>query len=176
MQAFLSISTVCPIYVAGFFFRVPLTLRLSSLSGSAVIVYGTSNTTNTSGIQDPTWECFIDNISIGSSPSSLVKLVDNQNNWVLCGAGPSEIQDGSHLLTVNATVSKQTFWLDQIQYAPSANVSLNQSLLRIDASDSAIQYSPGWRFEDTPINYAGNMNFSLTQINGSNLIYEFSGL
>ena len=37
--------------------------------------------------------------------------------------------------------NQQTFWFDQIQYAPSASASLNQSFLRIDSTDPAIQYS-----------------------------------
>ena len=152
-------------------------LTVSSFSGSAVIVYGTSNTTNTNGTQDPTWECFIDHTSIGSSPPSSVALNASENNWILCGAGPTQLNDGPHLLTVNASVSKQTFWFDQIQYAPSAGVSLNQSFLRIDASDSAIQYSPGWQFNDNPINYTTTKfgNYSLAGVDEGNLTYEFSG-
>jgi hypothetical protein len=153
-----------------------------SFSGSAVIVYGTSITTNASGTQDPTWECFIDNNSIGSSPPSSASLAlnESENNWILCGAGPTQLQDGPHLLTVNASVSNQTFWFDQIQYAPSASVSLNQSLVRIDASDSEIQYSPAseWQFSNGPMNYTSSLNTvnsSYTQVNGANLIYMFSG-
>ena len=154
----------------------------------AVIVYGTSNTTNASATQDPTLECFIDNISIGSSPSSNVAFNDSLNNWVLCDAGPPQlVEDGPHILTVNENISEQTFWLDQIQYAPSANVSLNQSLVRIDASDPAIQYSPAtgseWNFTVFPINYdsstlqvAGliyaDINRSSTTTNGAFLTYE----
>jgi signal transduction histidine kinase len=103
-----------------------------------------------------------------------------ENNWILCGAGPAQLQDGPHLLTVNANVgNEQTFWFDQIQYAPSANVSLNQSLLRIDPSDPAIQYSSGlWNIVGNPINYTstlGKKNVSSSQANGAFLTYEFSG-
>jgi hypothetical protein len=142
LQTFLSISAVCPVYFTDLL-SSPLTL--SSFSGSAVIiVYGTSITINASGIQDPTWECFIDNTSIASTVLSMTVPLGSENNWILCGAGPPQLQDGPHLLTVNANVSnQQTFWFDQIQYAPSASVSLNQSLLCIDSTDSAIQYSPG---------------------------------
>ena len=54
-------------------FSSPLTLL--SFSGSGITVYGTSITTNASGTQDPTWECFIDNTSIG---------------WSLASAAPNE--------------------------------------------------------------------------------------
>ena len=143
------------------------------------MVYGTSITINASGTQDPTWECFIDNVSIGSSRPSSALVGSSENNWILCGAGPSQIQDGPHLLTVKANVSKQTFWFDRIQYAPSANVSLNESLMRIDANDSAIEYSPGWQFLDRPNNYTATPvlpgNCSFTGNNGASLTYEFSG-
>ena len=136
------------------------------ISGSAVLVYGTSITTNVSGTQDPTWECFIDNTSIGSSSAPST----SENNWILCGGGPSQFQDGPHLLTVKANVSnQQTFWFDQIQYAPSASVSRNQPLLRIDSSDSAIQYSSGWE------SLVQLINASYTQISGASLTYQFSG-
>jgi hypothetical protein len=143
-----------------------LRVTLSSFSGSQVFVYGT---TNASGTQDPTWECFIDNTSIGSNSASNI----SENNWTLCGGG---LQDGPHLLTVKANVSnqQQTFWFDQIQYAPSASVSLNQSLLRIDPRDSAIQYSSEWQH----INYNGvddTGNSSYTDTNGAVLTYQFSG-
>ena len=105
-----------------------------------------------------------------------------ENNWILCGAGPAQLlEDGPHVLTVNANVpNQQTFWFDQIQYAPSANVSLNQSFLRIDSSDPAIQYSRGlWNIDvGNPINYTSSlsvMNVTASAINGAFLTYEFSG-
>ena len=148
-------------------------LTVSSFLGSAVLVYGTSITTNASGTQDPTWECFIDNTSIGYSPAPST----SENNWILCGGGPSQFQDGSHLLTVKTNVSnQQNFWFDHIQYAPSASVSLNQSFLRIDSSDSIIQYSSGWQSSDESISYTQfSQNTSYTQITGSTLTYQFFG-
>jgi hypothetical protein len=116
----------------------------------------------------------------------------SENNWVLC---QGDLQDGPHFLTVKANVSnQQTFWFDQIQYAPlaSANVSLlNQPLLRIDPTDSAIQYqfenntSSGWQsinissgsiyppVPGQPISLNGNT--SLTQTTGARLTYQFTG-
>ena len=172
MQTFLFPSKVCPVYLTGFL-SSPL-----SFSGSVVFVYGTSITTDAPGAQDPSWECFIDNTSIGSFPDSGSSLSVSDNNWILCGAGPGQFQDGPHLLTVKANVSnQQTFWFDQIQYAPSASVSLNQSILRIDSSDSAIQYSSGWRLEGIPINSHAPfiVNSSITQTSGDTLTYHFSG-
>ena len=184
MQIFLLISAVCLVYFTDLLSSPP---TISLFSGSAVIVYGTSITTNASGTQDPTWECFIDNASIGFSLSSNAtsRVRGNQNNWPLCVGGPAQFQDGPHSLTVKANVSnQQTFWFDQIQYAPSASVSLNQSLLRIDPRDSAIQYSPagGWTLmnsdqfriiTDDEINTG--VNSSYTQTTGATLTYQFFG-
>ena len=169
VQAFLLISAVCPVYFSDLLSSPP---TLSLFSGSAVIVYGTSIITNASGTQDPTWECFIDNTSIGGNPAPAV----SQNNWPLCDA---QFLDGPHSLTVNANVSnQQTFWFDQIQYAPSASVSLNQSLLRIDSNDPEIQYSPAgvWQMLSIFVGFPGNeVNISSTQINGAKITYKFSG-
>jgi hypothetical protein len=148
-------------------------------SGSEVIVYGTSITTNASGTQDPTWECFIDNSSIGWSLSSNNSAYSfgSQNNWPLCRA---QFQDGPHSLTVIANVSnQQTFWFDQIQYAPSASVSLNQQpLLRIDSSDPAIQYSPVNAWINDVSSVFGTVNDDndlIPSVNGAMLTYNFSG-
>ena len=133
---------------------------LSSFSGSAVLVYGTSITTNASGTQDPTWECFIDNTSIGwsTAPSS------SENNWIMCSN--IQLQNGPHVLTVKANVSnQQTFWFDQIQ----CNSASNETLLRIDSRNSEIQYSSGWQ------SLVQLISTSYTQITGAALTYQFTG-
>ena len=117
LQTFLFLSAVsCPVYFTDLL-SSPLTL--SSFSGSVVIVYRTS-ITNASGTQDPTWECFIDNISIGWSLASATVIGIESNNWILCVGGQGQFQDGPHLLTVNANVSnQQTFWFDQTRIRTS---------------------------------------------------------
>ena len=131
-------------------------------SGSKITVLGTSITTNASGTQDPTWECFIDNISIGWNISAGSGA---ENNWVLC---QSNLQDGPHVLTMNVTVlHDQTFWFDQIQYLPSSKVSLDNSTVRVDSSDPAVQYGSGWTELDGIVN--------LTQTTGSTVTYDFIG-
>ena len=178
LQAFLFISAVCPVYFTDLFSSPPTGTLL--FSGSAIVVYGTianSSITNASGTQDPTWECFIDNNSIGWI---LPPTDGTQNNYDLCDGGPAHFEDGPHSLTLKVNVSnQQTFWFDQIQYAPSASVSLNQSFLRIDSNDSAIQYSPagGWSYQaifSSGISLFGG-NTSSTQITGAALTYQFFG-
>ncbi|KAF8802696.1 hypothetical protein BYT27DRAFT_7172525 [Phlegmacium glaucopus] len=131
-------------------------------SGSSVVVFGTSITTNAS-THFPTWECFIDNKTIGSKDS----CEPARNYCIFCQN--DQLQDGPHVLSVRVkVVNEQTFWFDQIQYIPSSNVSLDQSLLRIDSSDPTIQYSAAWQSGPDIVNY--------TQIAGSSLTYEFSGI
>ena len=143
-------------------YLIALSLVYGLFSGSKIAVLGTSITANISGTQDPTWECFVDNISIGSNISA---GPDAENNWVLC---QSNLQDGPHVLTTNVTIlHNQTFWFDQIQYLPSSNVSLDNSTLRVDSSDPAIQYSSGWTELDGIVN--------LTQTAGSTVTYDFFG-
>ena len=130
--------------------------------GSQVIVLGTSITTNASGTQDPTWDCFVDNVTIGWGISA---GADDKNNWIFC---QSNLQDGPHVLSVNVTVlHQQTFWFDQIQYTPSANVSLDNATVKFDSSNPAVQYSSGWT------GLAGIVN--LTQTAGSTVTYNFTG-
>ena len=131
-------------------------------SGSSIYVLGTSITTNSSGSQDPTWECFIDNNSIGWN----TVVQSAENNWVLCQ--DTQLQDGPHVLTVKATVSnQQTFWFDEIEYLPSSSVPLDQAMMRISAGDPILQYSSGWSQLLSFVN--------ITQVGGSTLTYQFSG-
>jgi hypothetical protein len=146
-------------------FIPPSLLVFGRFSGSQVIVLGTRITTNASDSQlgDPSWECFIDNISIGRYVFS--GGTNDLNSWVLC---KSDLLDGPHVLSIKITVlQQQTFWLDQIQYLPSSNVPLDNATLRVDSSDAAVQYSSGW----------GELNgiVNSTQTAGSTITYEFVG-
>ncbi|KAJ3509221.1 hypothetical protein NLJ89_g5333 [Agrocybe chaxingu] len=88
---------------------------------------------NDSGIIDPTWECFIDNISIGSTPPSPVSA----NRWLFCDQ--LSLLDGPHVLTLNATIRiSQTFWFDTIEYVPSPGVSLENKAIGIDSLDPQV--------------------------------------
>jgi hypothetical protein len=105
-----------------------------------VRVFGTNNIRNDSGVLDPTWNCFVDNISIG--PTAPFQY--SENNWLFCSQ--DKLVDGPHILTVNATVVKaQTFWFDDIQYVPSASVSLANAAIMVDSLDPQLQYGAGWQ-------------------------------
>ncbi|KAF9561078.1 hypothetical protein CPC08DRAFT_707651 [Agrocybe pediades] len=114
-----------------------------SFTGTYVNVLGTNNIRNDSGILDPQWTCFIDNISIGaSSPFPFP-----ENNWLLCSH--DHLSEGTYVITVNATVAKQqTFWFDQITYLPLTNVPLNDKVILVNQSDPSLQFDSDWRALD----------------------------
>ncbi|KAF9440560.1 hypothetical protein P691DRAFT_608922, partial [Macrolepiota fuliginosa MF-IS2] len=94
------------------------------------------NTTN----PDPTFECFIDDVSIGrTSPFPFA-----ENNWPFCNK--SGLPDGPHELQIDVTVMSpnNTFWLDQIKYNPSSAVPLDNKVLLVNNSDPAITYDSFW--------------------------------
>ena len=140
-----------------------VSLFFGHFSGSQISVLGASITSNASGTEDPSWECFVDNISIGRHISAGTA---NQNNWVFCSSDPS-LQNGPHVFSMNVTVlHQQTFWFDQIQYRSSSNVPLDNLTVRVDSTDSTVVYSSGWT-------ESGFVN--LTQNAGSTVTYEFIG-
>lgn len=90
-------------------------------------------------MQDPQWECFVDQISIGSRPPFQFA----ENNWALCAY--SSLADGPHTLTINVTInSNQTFRLDRIQYTPSPNALLENGDVLVENNDPALKYGSGW--------------------------------
>lgn len=135
--------------------------------GTAVYLYGTNNIANKSGMIDPSWECFVDNISIQkSSPYGFAN-----NDWQFCGQ--DALVDGVHTLTVNATVMQsQTFWVDNIQYVPSASVPLDNKAISIDNTDPELHNAFGgsWGSTVVMLHY-----LNLTQTTNSTFTYDFNG-
>lgn len=120
-------------------------------------MYGTSSGHSA----DPTWECFIDDISIGrTDPFQFA-----ENNWLFCSSGI--LADTSHLLTVNAKSKGSTFWFDYLRFTPSANDSLGDALIYIDNTDPAIRYDSDWQ----PLGDIANM----TSSTGSTVAFDFLG-
>ena len=120
-------------------------------------MYGTSSGHSA----DPTWECFIDDISIGrTDPFQFA-----ENNWLFCSSGI--LADTSHLLTVNAKSKGSTFWFDYLRFTPSANGSLSDALIYIDNTDPAIRYDSDWQ----PLGDIANM----TSSTGSTVVFNFLG-
>ena len=105
-------------------------------------VFGTTNINidNSTGIFDPTWDCFIDGVSIGPTPP----VPYPENNWVLCTWNNSGTS-GSHVLTVNATSNGQFFYFDWLQYAPPQNASVQNAVVFLGNVDAAIKYDSSWQ-------------------------------
>lgn len=105
--------------------------------GTRVIVTGTNQFTNPSGVTNPSWQCIVDGVPVPSTTSTTP-----ENRLLFCEV--VGLIDEPHLITVNVTVSnQQTFWFDYIQYLPSASVPLGSAALSIDTSDPQFQYGTG---------------------------------
>ena len=115
------------------------------------------------GLSSPTWECFIDNIGFSIYPND----GSDSNNRVICEE--DTLVDGPHNLVVDATVlnNSQTFWIDNIQYVPSASVSLDQAAIVVDRLDPQLQFSQGWT--------EGNLS-QVTLVAGAMASYSFIGM
>lgn len=121
-----------------------------------------------SGVLDPSWECFVDGISI--EPTTPFQFPEN--NWILCTN--NSLVDGPHVLTVNATVTNsQIFWLDRIQYVPSLSVPLDGKSILVNNLDPQLlqyAYGPGW--EAIP----GDPERNMTEQTNSSFTFEFTGM
>ncbi|KAF9053163.1 hypothetical protein BJ165DRAFT_1523887 [Panaeolus papilionaceus] len=136
-----------------------------TFSGTDVTVWGSNNIRNDTGVIDPQWTCFVDNVPIRSNPFAFF-----ENNWVLCSPPDTLVlQDGVHLLTINVTVAKsQTFWFDAIDYEPSASVPLTDKAIVVENNDPELQFGPGWQ------SLGGSAN--MTGIQGSTFTFYFNGV
>ncbi|KAG6904815.1 hypothetical protein DXG01_006988 [Tephrocybe rancida] len=111
-----------------------------SFVGTSVTVLGTTHLAKIANATkfDPSWECFVDEISIGSTPPFKFP----ENNWELCSQ--ATLNDGPHEITINVTTTGNIFWLDYITYTPSAAASYEKAVLRVENSDPAILLGAGW--------------------------------
>ncbi|GJJ15746.1 hypothetical protein Clacol_010024 [Clathrus columnatus] len=107
-----------------------------SFSGSFISVLGTAAT---SGDQ-PNVQCFLDGVSFAT-----VTLGGPQNNIHICA---TTFPDGQHELAVNVSTQGEPFYLDNLQYQPSANVPLNNATILIPSGDPSITLSIGWSMVD----------------------------
>lgn len=126
-------------------------------------VYGSTQIRNNSGVIDPVWECFVDQVSIGSTRP----FIYPENNWLFCSQG--NLTDGPHVISVNATIATgRTFWFDRVEYAPSASISLWDKAIRVDHLDPALQFGSGW--------YALGDTANATSRSGSVFTFNFFGM
>jgi hypothetical protein len=139
------------------------TKSLTCISGTSVGVIGTTNLLKTpAGTFDPSWECFVDNVSIGATkPFEFA-----ENNWTLCET--SDLVDGTHEITVQVNTAGRTFWFDRLQYTPSPSLSLDSAVLVVDNHDPGILFDSKWGA------LGGSAN--MTQTSGSTATFLFTGM
>lgn len=125
-------------------------------TGTAIGVWGTSILSNPKTNPDPSLECFVDNVSIGSEPP----FEFAENNWKLCGK--VGLSDGLHTLRIDVKVQspQQTFWLDQIGYIPSPSMPLDNKTIMLDNTDPAIRLDASWK----PLGGTANMTTSTNSV------------
>lgn len=107
------------------------TQKPKSIIGSIVRITGTNQWINPTGVINPSWQCAVDGVSV---PPTTLSPSTPENRLLYCEK--DGLSDGPHLITVNATVSNQTFWFDYIQYLPSSSASLDQASFFIEAGYS----------------------------------------
>jgi len=121
-----------------------------SFSGTAVTIMGTTNLAKIDDTHyDPMWECFVDQISIGSTSPFQYR----ENNWNMCGK--DSLNDGPHEITLKVTTRGGTFWLDAITFAPSAHDTYGTEVLVVDDNDPGVQYGDGWQPLGTTASFTG---------------------
>ena len=108
-------------------------------TGTSAQVFGSNNPRNESGVIDPTWDCLVDGVDIGSTEPFRFK----QNNWLFCDW--KDGTPGEHTLTVRANSQGQTFWVDWMEYTPSPKAEVpTGSVVAINHKDAIVKLSPGW--------------------------------
>ena len=137
--------------------------------GSSIQILGTTNRVNTTSGFNPSWECSIDDISIGATQPFQYA----ENNWELCGQ--PQLVDGHHVVTVKviqATATGRTFWFDDITYTPSSNVSTNGAYVLVQNDDPGVVYGTGWGPLGTTANFTTQTGAELS-FNFTGMIYPF---
>ncbi|KAF4612698.1 hypothetical protein D9613_011756 [Agrocybe pediades] len=135
----------------------------TTFTGTSIAVFGSLDVRQVNGIQDPQWECIVDNISLRST-DAVIGL--EENNYQLCSQ--QTLNDGPHDLVVRVTTQrdpKAFFAFAYLQYTPSPDADLSAKSIRIENDDPAIIYD-GF----------GSLGFAnLTQLNGATMKLDFIG-
>jgi hypothetical protein len=141
----------------------PVEEVINSILGTAIFVKGTTHPLNIpAGAFDPSWECFVDNISIGATKPR----IHAENNQLLCEQ--KGLVDTLHELTVNVHTTGQTFWFDRIQYTPSPRLSSDNAVFLVDNNDIRMVFDSNW--------FAIRSPNDTTQTPGSTAKFLFNGM
>jgi len=121
---------------------------------------------------DPSWSCFVDGARLPNpyddgNVGAGIGQVNADNNLLLCEA--DSLSDGPHTIELLATVlnSNHTFWFDNLYYAPSASVPLDNATIAVYSDDPAVQFGAGWQ------SIPGG---ETTQQFGANVTFDFVGM
>ncbi|KAF9479283.1 hypothetical protein BDN70DRAFT_895071 [Pholiota conissans] len=111
-----------------------------AFNGTSIEAFGVSSQLHlpsNSHTQDPSWQCFVDNILIPNNNTALRGFP-----WTSY-CSQDNLNDSPHVLTVNVTASQtRRFWLDYIRYTPLPSASLAGKTVWINSTDSALQFTP----------------------------------
>ena len=128
--------------------------------GTRVIIWGTNEVANSSGVTNPSFQCLVDgeSISIVMQPLTMA-----ENRLWFCEQDGLLV--GQHQISVAVTVSNQeTFWFDNISYLPTASILLTNATLSIDFIDLQIQYGSRWISDNlgsSTLQNAATLSFSV---------------
>ncbi|KAJ7741779.1 hypothetical protein DFH07DRAFT_750828 [Mycena maculata] len=108
-------------------------------SGTSITVYGTIIVKTVNNVSDPTWTCYVDEIPIGSQNPT---FQFPENNWNLCAQ--SELTAGPHNLTIQVQSKGQAFYLDDLVYTPTPDVTFERAVVIYPNTDPAVSFGAGW--------------------------------
>ncbi|KAL0567125.1 hypothetical protein V5O48_014870 [Marasmius crinis-equi] len=134
--------------------------------GDYILVRGAQDPSIPTNQTSPTWSCFIDGDPIPAFPFTNPNRTTHNT---LCELGHMSWRP--HTLTVNTT-SNMPFWLDYIEYHPRPELEggVAGELLRIDSSDSSVQYNnASSQWEDL------GFGLNATGKTGGNVKVKFNG-
>ncbi|GJJ15748.1 hypothetical protein Clacol_010026 [Clathrus columnatus] len=109
-----------------------------TLHSSSIGIVGAIDIANYSTNPDPTWECYVNGVSLG--PPNLIDTKSGSDS-MCSGQG---FLDGENELVVNVTSKGMPFYFDRIPYQAAPSVSLENTLIKIQNPDPAINYISGW--------------------------------
>lgn len=113
------------------------------------------------------WQCSIDGVGFGhpTPPSGNT----SGNNYLLCDGTKLDLAEGVHNFTIdiNITSKSSTFWFDWIEYLPSPDAPLNNTVARVDHDDPIILYDASWQHSSGLL--------SMTTVPGSAATISFVG-
>ncbi|KAF9037734.1 hypothetical protein BJ165DRAFT_571677 [Panaeolus papilionaceus] len=104
--------------------------------GTAINAVGSIHIKKVNGVQDPRWECFVDQkpVKNGAVGDGFI-----EDAWLLCSA--HDLSDTDHTFTLNTISQGSNFYFDSLSYQPSSNVDISEKVVRINNDDEAVKYT-----------------------------------